>query len=141
MRRWLFFVYGVVCYLLFLATFAYMAGFVGNFLVPKIDRFGRAGGPIGAAVAIDLLLLGAVRGAALGHGPAGVQARLDAHRAASRSSAARTCWLSCVVTILLMWQWRGIDAVVWDVQQPVLRGFVVGPVCGRLAARAGRSAC
>src|SRR5687767_10430242 len=34
MKRWLFFVYGVSGHLLFLGTFAYMAGFVGNFLVP-----------------------------------------------------------------------------------------------------------
>src|SRR5262245_39607957 len=35
MRRWSFFVYGVVCHLLFLATFACLAGFVGNLLVPR----------------------------------------------------------------------------------------------------------
>jgi protein-S-isoprenylcysteine O-methyltransferase Ste14 len=35
-------------------------------------------------------------------------------------------FVSCVVTGLLMWQWRGIDAVVWDVRQPVLRGLLWG---------------
>jgi protein-S-isoprenylcysteine O-methyltransferase Ste14 len=34
--------------------------------------------------------------------------------------------ISCVVTIFLMWQWRGIDKVVWDVQQPALRAVVWG---------------
>lgn len=34
MKRVLFFVYGVANHLLFLAVFAYMAGFVGNFVVP-----------------------------------------------------------------------------------------------------------
>ena len=43
MRRWSFFVYGVFCHLLFFATYAWMAGFVGNFLVPNsIDRSRRA---------------------------------------------------------------------------------------------------
>src|SRR5262249_39668107 len=34
--------------------------------------------------------------------------------------------ISGLLTILLMWQWRGIDAVVWDVQQPVGVGVVWG---------------
>ena len=57
MKRWLWFVYGVACYLLFLGTFVYMAGFVGNLLVPKsIDS--ASGGSIGAAAAINLLWIG-----------------------------------------------------------------------------------
>ena len=40
MRRWSFFAYGVLCYLLFLVTYACMAGFVGNFMVRKsIDSY------------------------------------------------------------------------------------------------------
>jgi len=34
--------------------------------------------------------------------------------------------LSCLVTMLLMWQWRGIDAVVWNVEQPLARGLAWG---------------
>src|SRR5262249_26207862 len=55
MRRWSFFVYGVFCHLLFLATYAYMAGFVGNFLVPKSMDSAPAGWL--TAVGIDLLLI------------------------------------------------------------------------------------
>ena len=35
MKRWIFYIYGVTCHLLFFATFAYLLGFVGNVLVPK----------------------------------------------------------------------------------------------------------
>src|SRR5436190_24321796 len=58
MQRRIFFVYGLVSYLLFFGVFAYMAGFVGNFLVPKsIDTV--VPGSVGGAVAINLLLLAA----------------------------------------------------------------------------------
>ena len=52
MRRWSFFVYGIFCHLLFVATFAYMAGFVGNLLVQKsIDT--PTAVPAGWAAVID----------------------------------------------------------------------------------------
>ena len=35
MTRYAFFIYGVAAHALFLLTYAYMAGFFGNFIVPK----------------------------------------------------------------------------------------------------------
>ena len=55
MRRWSFFVYGVICHLLFLATFAYMIGFVGNLLVP--NTIDSAPADVLSAVGINLLLI------------------------------------------------------------------------------------
>jgi len=119
MKRWLFFVYGVSCHLLFLGTFAYMAGFVGNLFVPKtIDS--TAGGSIGAILVINLLLLAVF----------GLQHSIMARPAFKRlwmrivpEPIERSTYVlfSCIVTILLMWQWRGIDVVVWNVQTPLLR--------------------
>src|SRR5690349_6050388 len=55
-KRLLFFGYGMICYLIFLATFLYAIAFVGGFLVPA-----RLDGPLGTtvfeAVAIDCVLL------------------------------------------------------------------------------------
>ena len=33
-------------------------------------------------------------------------------------------WMANAATILLMWQWRPIDALVWDAEQPVVRGML-----------------
>ena len=124
MRRWLFFVYGVTGHLLFLGIFAWMAGFVGNFLVPKtIDS--TMPGSIGSAILINLSLLALF---AVQHS---VMARPAFKRVWTRIvpqpiERSTYVWASCAVTILLMWQWRGIDHVIWDVQQPMLRGLLWG---------------
>jgi protein-S-isoprenylcysteine O-methyltransferase Ste14 len=120
MKRWLYFSYGVACHLLFLVTFAYMAGFVGNLIVPKtIDS--PSATPLAAAVLINLLLLSLF---GVQHS---VMARPGFKRVWTRlvpKPIERSTYvlISCLVTFLLMWQWRGIDIVVWDIQTPVLRG-------------------
>jgi len=122
MRHWLFFIYGVACYLLFLAVFAYMAGFVGNFLVPKSIDSG-AGGPMATAILVNVLLLGLF---GLQHS---VMARPGFKRLWTRvipEPIERSTYVlaSCVVCFLLMWQWRGMDHVVWNAQHPLLRGLL-----------------
>jgi methanethiol S-methyltransferase len=122
MQRRLFFFYGVACHLLFFATFAYMAGFVGNLVVPKtIDSTTYE--PIQSAILIDVLLLALF----------GVQHSVMARPAFKQiwtrivpKPIERSTYVlvSCVVTILLMWQWRGIGEVVWNVQQPILRALL-----------------
>jgi protein-S-isoprenylcysteine O-methyltransferase Ste14 len=124
MRRWSFFVYGVVCHLLFVATFAYMAGFVGNLLVPKsIDT--PAATSTGGTLFIDLALIALF----------GLQHSIMARPAFKRywtrlvpPPIERSTYvlISCVVTFLLMWQWQGIEALIWNVQQPIGRGLLWG---------------
>lgn len=123
MRRWSFFIYGVFCHLLFLATFAYLAGFVGNLLVPKtIDT--PPDDPH-FAIGINLLLI-ALFG--LQHS---IMARPRFKRLWTRlipQPIERSTYvlISCLVTFLLVWQWRGIDLIIWDVQEPIGRGFLWG---------------
>jgi protein-S-isoprenylcysteine O-methyltransferase Ste14 len=122
MKRWLFFIYGVGAHVLFFAVFAYLAGFVGNFIVPKsIDSPTTT--PAGLAVVINLLLLGLF---AAQHS---IMARPWFKRHWTRlvpQPIERSTYvlLANFVTMLLIWQWRAIDTVVWNVEQPVLRGLL-----------------
>jgi protein-S-isoprenylcysteine O-methyltransferase Ste14 len=124
MKRISAFAYGVVCHLLFLATFAYLVGFMGNWLVPKsIDS--PPYGATGLAVAIDLLLIGLF---GLQHS---VMARPAFKRLWTRvvtQPIERSTYvlISCAVTALLMWQWRAIDVVVWHVEHTVGRNLLWG---------------
>jgi protein-S-isoprenylcysteine O-methyltransferase Ste14 len=123
MRRWSFFVYGVFCHLLFLATYAYMAGFVGNFVVPQSLDSAPADSLF--AVGLDVLLLGLF---GLQHS---IMARPWFKRTWTRLvpepiERSTYCLASCVVLFLLMWQWQGLGFIIWDVQQPVGRGLLWG---------------
>jgi len=122
MKRWLFFLYGVTCHVAFLVIYAYMCGFVGNFLVPRSIDTPGAGSPA-ARLAINLLLLGLF---AAQHS---IMARPAFKRIWTRvvpTPIERTTYvcMSCVVTVLLMAQWRGMECVVWNVQSPQLRAMV-----------------
>ncbi|MGD9722666.1 MAG: methanethiol S-methyltransferase [Pirellulales bacterium] len=124
MKRWLYLTYGMTGHLMFLAVYAYLAGFMANVLVPKsIDT--PPGGPVAAAIAINLLLVAVF---ALQHS---VMARPAFKRLWTRIvpqpiERATYVWVANAVTVLLMWQWRPIDAVVWNVEQPLARSVVWG---------------
>lgn len=116
MNRIVAFTYGTVCYAIFLALFLYTIGFLGNFIVPKTVDSGPAG-PVATAVAVNLLLLGLF---AIQHS---VMARPGFKRWWTRIvpwPVERSTYVlaTCVVLGLLFWQWRPIQAPVWDVTHP-----------------------
>ena len=116
--RGLGFLYGVVCYALFFGTFLYAMGFVGNVLVPKsIDSGATA--PALEALIVDALLLSAF---AVQHS---VMARQWFKRGWTKvvsSALERSTYVlaSTAVLALLMWQWRPIAAVLWQVQNSAI---------------------
>jgi protein-S-isoprenylcysteine O-methyltransferase Ste14 len=111
--------YGFVAYLLFLVAILYGIGFVGNLWVPKGINDG-APDHIVPTLVIDLLLLALFA----------VQHNLMARpwfkewwtrfipRAIERSTYVA---LSSLILLLLYWQWRPLQEIVWDVDNGIGR--------------------
>ena len=106
--------YAIVSYVVFLASFLYAVGFVGNHLVPKsIDIGGQAHAT--EAVVVDLLLLGlfAIQHSVMAR-PAFKQRWTKIIPAAGER--ATYVLLSSLILLLLFWQWRPIPTPIWQVQ-------------------------
>ena len=116
LKRISIFVYGVVCYAVFFATFLYAVGFIGNLVVPK-SMDSPASAPFLKALAIDLLLLGVF---AVQHS---VMARPWFKRAWTRivpTSAERSTYVlfSSLALIAMFTFWQPLGGVIWDITSP-----------------------
>ena len=117
-------VYGIAAYLVFLASFLYAVGFVGDLALPAtIDR-GLVSPPM-QAIGIDLVLLSQF---AVQHS---VMARASFKRWLTRFipvAIERSTYvlLSSLAMVLLFWQWRPIPNMVWSVTDPLAAGTIAG---------------
>ncbi len=129
MARILIFIYGVLAYLAFLASFSYAVGFIGGDVVPKTIDSG-APPPTAEAVLINALLLGLF---AVQHS---IMARPGFKRRWTRwvpppAERSNFVLIASLILGLMFWQWRPMPTVIWQIEHPagaaVLRGlFAVG---------------
>ncbi len=113
-KRIAIFLYGVGCYLIFLATFAYMVGFVGDLPLPKTIDTGMTG-PFFQALLADLALV-ALFG--LQHS---LMARTTFKRIWTRIvpvAAERSTFVLAASAALLLvaWLWQPMPQVLWSVR-------------------------
>jgi protein-S-isoprenylcysteine O-methyltransferase Ste14 len=113
MNRYFAITYGAISYVLFLAVFVYAIGFVGGLTPRSVDNAIAA--PVGQAVAVDVVLLTLF---AVQHS---VMARPAFKRWWTRyvpQPIERSTYVlfASLVLALVLWQWRAIPAVVWDVE-------------------------
>ncbi len=119
MTRFLTLCYGAVSYVLFLAVFVYAILWVGDLGVPRsVDHAVQA--PWGQAVAIDVVLLTLF---AVQHS---VMARPAFKRWWTRfvpQPIERSTYVlaASAVLALVLWQWRELPTVVWEVSSPPAR--------------------
>ncbi len=124
MSRILAFAYGVVSYVIFLATFLYAIGFIGNFGVPKSIDSVRLGS-LNFALTIDLLLLGLF---VVQHS---VMARQGFKRWWTRyvpEPIERSTYVlaSSLALILLFWLWRPLGGPVWEIESTAGQAIAYG---------------
>lgn len=114
MKKLVFFIYALIAYLVFIASFLYAIGFLGNFYVPKSIDSGLESGMF-TSLLVNTLLLG------LFAIPHSIMARPVVkkwltkfiHPAVERSTYVL---LSSLLLFFLFWQWQPLTQSIWQTE-------------------------
>ncbi len=119
LNRSLYFVYGLTCYLIFLATFLYAVAFVGGFWVPsRLDGPLRITLPL--AIGVDCLLLTVF---ALQHSIMARRWFKERWTQIIPWAVERSTYVLCasLALLLLFGQWQPIGIQIWSIQNQAAR--------------------
>lgn len=124
MSRTLAFVYGGICYVIFLFAFLYAIGFVGNVVVPKSIDTGEEG-PLVTALIVDGVLLSLF---AIQHSVMARQWFKKKWTQIVPEPIERSTYvlLASLILLLLFWQWQPVRTVVWNVENATGRLVLQG---------------
>lgn len=122
MKKSLIFIYGIICYAIFLISFLYAIPFIGDFWVSKTVNTGTQT-PVIQAVIINLVLLSlfAIQHTIMARQPFKKWLTQYIPWAMERSTFVL---LSSLILLLLYWQWRPIPGVIWEVENQFLSGLI-----------------
>lgn len=124
MRRVLGFIYGVVAYAGFMAWMVYMIGFLGHFAVSKSVDSGSVG-PVGTTIFVNFLMILIF----------GIQHTIMARPAFKQWWAqfipkplerSTYVFIADIIMWVMIWQWRPIEGVVWNVQNTIAANILIG---------------
>jgi methanethiol S-methyltransferase len=124
MGRFIAFLYGLVAYVAFFGTILYAIGFVEGLFVPKtIDVGGEA--PLAEALIVNLLLMSvfAIQHSVMARKPFKAWWTTIVPASVERSTYVL---FSSLALMLLFWQWRGMPAVVWQINDPNTANALLG---------------
>jgi len=115
--------FGLAAYVIFLFSFLYAVGFVGNLIVPKSIDSGVETNLV-TAVVIDLLLLGAF---AIQHSVMARPAFKAAWTRLVSPSIERSIYVlvSSLLLLLLFWQWRPLPKTIWEAHGVISAALMV----------------
>jgi protein-S-isoprenylcysteine O-methyltransferase Ste14 len=124
MGRFAVLLYGLIAYVIFLATFLYAMGFVEGYVVPKNIDTGTDG-PIGMAILTNVALLGlfAVQHTIMARPAFKARWTKLIHPAIERSTFVLA---TCVCLALMFWLWQPMNSVMWQVEHSVWSKALLG---------------
>lgn len=124
MKKSMIFIYGILAYVIFLTTFLYAIGFVGNMVVPKAIDSGTELALL-PSIVINVILLSVF---ALQHSIMARPAFKKWFTKIISPAMERSTYilLSSLALLLIYWQWQPITTIVWETHNKISVTLMTG---------------